>query len=125
MTVDDVKKHLSLYGVVVSAEDEEKLSYLYEYVYKKMLIRCNRTEFPVQAEPLILELICVYYNALMDGSLSLGSGVCGEVSSISLGDTSISFKSGGGSSVAVDSSEGGSLAALENRIVAMYRRLSW
>lgn len=30
MTVDDVKKHLSLYGVVVSAEDEEKLSYLYE-----------------------------------------------------------------------------------------------
>lgn len=124
--VELVEKRLEAIGYNVAEFDETVISYIVDTVVNEFLIDTNLTELPEQVKPILSNVVCGKFLQLKRSSnqLDIGTLDFGNVSSVTMGDTSVNFGNADSDSARFDAYVS-SLLESEKGVNACYRKIKF
>ena len=128
LNLETVKSLLPQYGYTPIDSDDVLINLAIEKVTNYVLIWCNITSIPHKLIPEMLDMVCGEFlyrkagmNALSDGGLTFEKGV----SSISEGDTSVSFHKNRNTDEEIFIEFLNELRKGRNEVLEQFRKLKW
>ena len=123
--VELVEKRLEAIGYSVAEFDETVISYIVDTVVNDFLVDTNLTELPEEVKPILSDVVCGKFLQLKRSSnqLDISNLDFDAVTSVSMGDTSVSFGANNDSArfdAFVDS-----LLNVGKGVNACYRKIKW